>query len=500
MKNTYRGIEEEDFVDDAPDPSVHTRGERKFLLLAVFALLAVVVASAVFVYARYGIWASGDGDDAGMNKYITPETGITPVYDGEKEETLFLYGASVLSGKVPGETDHVYTSADGDQAVVLTKDGELYHVSEEGVSLIGNEAVSAGIAFSGKRAYYVDKYNTLWNVDLGDGSAAAAGEDIAPEYGIAVSPDGKRMMYCAETENGVVLYAYRNRRAEIFARDFYPFSISDGGRYIYLRRGDGELYGARLGSDEKTLLSSSVDFSTCTLNADGSEIIYMSGGDGYIALDCKTTRRLCGMTSFSVLLPEGGVSGKYQPVTTFLNTPICYSDDKSELSVGFLDADAGFCVTAKSVDAVSTNEAGTFVCFLSDGDLYKAPLAYGEEPTLIAENVTSFELSRSGEYVYCISCTGSDLCRVGTAEGETVTVAYGVDGFDVVGEGVLYVRNGGSGNDGLFLCDDGETSVKIKDGSFRIETVPSSDLSVFVDGNGDFYISTDGRELGRVEF
>lgn len=497
MEDKRPGRADGDADTEAPSEGARRR-KRKLILFAAPALLAATVASAVFVYARYGMSGSGDEAD-GINKYIAAESEITPIYVDNKQETAFLCGTSVLGERIGGDGAQLYASSDGSRAVVLCGGGDVYAISDGNVVPIGSEAVSAGISFSGRRAYFIDAYDKLWTVELDTMEATVAAEDIAPEYGIAVSPGGERMMYCRETEVGVVLYAYRNGRSEIFARDFYPVSISDGGRYIYLRRGEGELYGARLGSDGMTKLASGVDFSDCTLNADGSEIIYRSGSDCYIAVDCMNTYRLCEMKSFTVLLPDGCVSGTYQPVKTLIGTAVCYKDSVSELSVGFLDAEYGFRVIAKSIDSASTNLAGDAVYYLFRGTLYGASLTAGETPEALAEDVGSFMLSESGAYIYCTVGEAGDLCRISTVDPEpqTVTLAYGISGFDVIGEDVVYVKDSEDG--GLYFCGGTETPSKIRDGRVTLLNLGVPGIVIFGDENGGVFVSENGVDFESVE-
>ena len=464
----------------------------KKLIIGVAAALCAVVVLGVIIAAVA----------SGRSNFITAENLINYCQDYDDEKVILSYNAKILKNRIDGTLVSFYNSADGKNAVILVDDGDsgytIYHVSKSGAKKIADEVTRGGISTSGKVAYYIDEDDTLYTYDLKKGKADKIAEDVTSD--VVISPNGKVVLYCtsSDDDDDVRLYAYRGGKSQSIAKNHYPVSASDDGKYIYSRKdedGANTVYCTKLGNDKSEKIET--DVSNWHVNCDGTELLMIADGKAYLSVKGKESVRIGNMASVSFITPDNAAYGS-KSVKTFINTPIEYlKEGSSDRSLGFIRKSGKEYEIVRLAGKVSgsATKDGKSVYYLNSSDaLCKIRLKKDAEAEKIADDIYSFSLAESDGLVYALD-KDETLWRVKGKKSGKVT--DDVEMMSAFGNGVLYITDYSSKNyEGtLYYSSNGKNQTRISDEVFYVYGIPSLKLAVYVNSDDETFVSDNGKKF-----
>lgn len=386
--------------------STSTRCGGKKLLSTALALVLLVSAMALVLTGCAG------------SSTILPKESLMPVYNTEKEKTMFIANGSLLEDTVSDEVEIVSASLSGDIQVLLSENGALYLYYDETVTQIKKKNIeSALVSADGKTFAYVNSKDELYLYNVKDEEAVKIAENFAGDY--CLSPDGKSILYTAETDDGVTMFLYLNEESTKIGRGLKPYGLSNDADYIYYENiGKKMTYAHKNGEDAYCLLKKGDLF--YRFNADNTQILFSADGeDYYISVEAGKKTKISdqGLTDFGNG-EQLGIQATNQtlPIESFAEQVIL-----TEEALLYINKDFEVSEIEKDVDSYMTSISGDVVYFTNDDGALYCGKSDGEEFEKVAKSVESYAVTPDGKACYYID--GKENLYYAKGTDEAVKIA-----------------------------------------------------------------------------
>lgn len=356
----------------------------------------------------------------GSKMFNPPEHffGFMPNEDGKTE---ILMDAKLLDFTIDGEVDTAYSSLDGAGYCALTKEGDLYYVDKSQAKKIASDIKSFRFGISGNGGAYLTKDNDLYTFTVKGATAKIAGELNNPYY--VTSPNGKCVLYTANNDDGeLVLYCYNGSESEQYGKNVRPIAIADGAKYAYAVTTDDSALNVYDSKGERSKLADDTaryifnqDFSQVIFTANG-KLFYSAKGEQKITI-CKETECYPVQTYYNNAYHGAGCV--IAPFDNLLGHVYAIGDN-----LAILEKDGDEIEYSKIVTGVSDydiSEDGSTIVYKKNSKLYTVKAKAQAEPTLLAEEVTSFDTDADCKHIYYLNEDDELMYIKGTSKPQKIT-------------------------------------------------------------------------------
>lgn len=482
------------------------------VLVACLVVLCLIVGVAVLI----GTAVSGN------KKYTEREAYIYGEYLSADDKTVFSYNAKLVDA-VEGKASIVLRSSDGACAIAVLENSEgdpsaLYCITKKGAAKMTDDVSgysSCAISADGKYATYVDRDNTMYRYQVKSGKSEKIADGIL-SYGMVLSPNGKIVLYCTETNaepsdgdgdgtgsagTEMALHYWKNGKTGKLGKNLIPISVSNNGKYIYAVNLDMDVYSMSLKGDDRSKIDSGID--SILLNRDGTEALISADGKYYLSVKGKEKVKIGTVSAIGVpILPNdcnNTVYSQYYPIKSFLNAPLIYRKDlNDDWSLGYIEKDGKEYEIVKVASDVSnvTTPDGKVVYYMKDDTLCRIKLKENAKAEELTDEVVSYKLTDSGKYIYLLN-EDDALCRLkGTKLLKVADDVESTSDYCLVGDGVLFMVDYSSGsNEGcLYYSKNGKSKKLITEEASEISSNGINEFGWYRNSGGDFFITENGKK------
>ena len=448
------------------------------LIAIAAAAIALIVLLIIFIPK---IFAGGGGSSGGVKDYVVAR------FDGEKY-TGFSKSGKVVTQNIEDNIDDADISNDGKLFAFSTTAGELWTFDGSSFKKIAEDVKEFEMAPFGGGIAYVDNDDALF---LYNGKAKKVQDEIT-DYS-CISPDGKAVAFTVEGDESTKAYLYDGKVQEL-GKDIYPVALSDGGKYVYLRRetsnGTGYYVQKGTNSDSRQKLGDSLK--NAVYNTSGTQIVYNDGNKTYF---CENggERQSISSNSLKLLLPGSAYMSNSYAVSNLKNQFYTFSGD-SGTNVSFLTGKLELESRMKNVSRASLQSDGKTLIYSKNDNVYTANISKeSPEGTKLIDSPKSYTVSYDGKTIlyldedrvtYTMKTSGGKATKVSEDAYSDATAC---------GSGFLYIMD-----DELFFTTGGKGS-KVSGLSDDVDDIAGTPLYALIYcEDGTIFLTTNGKSLKKV--
>ncbi len=402
-------------------------------------------------------------------------------------ETYFVYNGTVLDYKAEAAVEDIHRTADMKLYYSSTTD-EAFVVSSKGVECAEDTHLSEATYFSfaadGGVMIYATYESELYIFDMSDCKETLIAELEDECTALAVSPDGKTVVYADGDES--YIYTKGSVSELEISSTKAPIAVSNSAKYIYCydSSSDAIYLSDKKGNTEK--IKSDVS-SVCYFNSDNTEMIfytddatyyYKAGGEAeklyssyvmpawlyangtYSSMSFSTGD---GAVSYSeAQLWMTGYSSYFYAYGMELDSfvEIFYYDWSNNII--YFDKNHETDRVATSIDSYDTSSDGKVLMYTKYDTLYRVTTSDYEEPEAIAEDVEEFEILPDGSGAYYID--EDDTLMYAKKNGKTTKIADDAASLYVTSDGyALFLVDYANSVGTLYSSKNGGSKNKIAD-------------------------------------
>jgi hypothetical protein len=371
---------------------------------------------------------------------------------------------------------------------VLDYEGTLYYVSTSEVTTIAEEVQAFEFAVNGDAVAYIDEEGTLQLYTVSDKKKTKVDSDLEINY-MAISPDGKALIYVEGDRDDYDLYYYYKGKKEKLEGSMYPIAVSNSASYIYAYSEDNDALYLLDTKGNKSKLGADMSGSF-VLNKDHSELIFTADGKNYITVKGGEKVKIGSSYGMYPLMVSGSAStyryDQYVVITCGLSTfkgSILYNTDGDVYKLNKnLETDR---IVGSASGRININNKTLF--YLKNNNLYKISMEEDAESVKLAEDVTSFCVTSDGNIVYYI--TEDSELRYIKGNKDSKKIADDVYTMSISGKDVLFFLTDYAKNSGtLYYSKTCSEKKRIADDVAEINVTTT----------GVFYYEDDGDDLYNV--
>ena len=457
-----------------------------------------VIAAAVAVFVVLVVLIACLGSAAGSSKIGTRIKGdhyMTTIDD----ETIVFYNGKKLSGaELPFHALIGVTSADGAAAVaygdmIAYGDTGLFYLSDEKITEITDETCyQFELSLDGSTVAY-SYGNDIYLFADGKSKKAASGKEVISDF--VISPNGDTVVY-VETDGSGRYSTYAVKGGKVIDLDarIYPLSVSNGGSVIYGMDKNSKLcYIKNLKADSSESVGAFNGMGYCFTNADNKQIVYDSGnGTYYFDTSLDEPIKIAG-NGVIPIYPSGGVEliDDFKSFVAFSNGRIYEYTRKGK------DYDSEKLAAVRELTELTvklSSDGKTLLYLNSDGELCRVDVSKPDDKKVLAEDVVGFFADDSLKHIYF----GNQDEDVRYYDGKSK------NGKKIFSEESTAVGGGITPNGVLVFADeDGDLYYsdrggdKKKAGIDDVTYIFDTRGAVYVDADGDKYVSMDGKKFTK---
>ncbi len=293
--------------------AVKNKGRKVFMLKRrVYVYTATICFIAVLVLI--GLFSIKGASE--LSFYYMPSEGAAVVAAGNRVHNINIPGNSIARVR--------YCSGKTSGAVLMSNGSSysLYSVEQRASHLIADNSTSNYVvAHNGDSVAYIAADSFLYTYDVSANKSKKIDENVSS---VAVSPNGKSLLYTKMLDNVNKLYVCINGKSTFLADGYTPLAVSDGAKYIYVLSADNTLCIIDKTGAVKGELCKACDTTMFCFSGNMEQVVFCDGKYTYISSQGKSRIRL--------------TAGKSVPAYTAANATLCnsagnvYTHTKTDLS------------------------------------------------------------------------------------------------------------------------------------------------------------------------
>lgn len=449
---------------------------KKVLIITAAAIVFVVLVVLIAVFGG----ATGNSGSSAIK-------GVYYVCDDSGEGSVIYNGKKIKGTDLSSSADIAVESNDGTKAVIRDGDKALYYLSNGNISKITEDFEIAMINISADGSTVVYVYDdAIYTYKGGKVTKAADIEDglAAPAV---ISPNGDTIAYAETNGEKISAYAVKGGKHIDLDEKVIPFSVSNGGGIIYgLDKNLKLSYIKNLKADSaESVKTMSLNF-TPVLSSDNKQVLFASdNGIYYFDSSLKEEIKVTG-SSIEPIYPEGGIRC-YDNLKEF----IAYSDGKV---VKFTRKGDDFDkeTLASSAKSCLLSADGKKLVYAQGDELYRISVSNPDSKDQLGSEILDYDADKNLKNVYFLN--RDNVLRY--ADGKSKNgkkIIDDVGDFVVNPDGVCVFTDD---DDTLYYSAGGSDKKKagLEDVKGYVEITHNM---VYVESDGDLYISTDGKKFTK---
>lgn len=447
-------------------------------------VLIITAAAVVFVVLVVLIACFGG---AAVSASSSAVKGVYYVFDDSGEGSVIYNGKKIKGTNLSSSADIAMESQDGSKAVLRDGDKALYYLSDGKISKITEDFENGMINISADGSTVVYVYDDAIYIYKNGKAVKAADIEDGLAAPAVVSPNGDTIAY-AET-NGEKISAYAVKGGKLIDLDakVIPFSVSNAGGIVYgLDKNLKLSYIKNLKADSaESVKAMSLNF-TPILSTDNKQVIFASdNGIYYFDSSLKEEIKVTG-NSIEPIYPEGGIRC-YNSLKEF----IAYSDGKV---VKFTRTGDDFDkeTLASSAKSCILSADGKKLVYAQGDDLYKISVSNPDNKEQLGSEILDYDADKNLRNVYLLNYDNVLRCADGKSKNGK-KIINDVGDFVVNHDGVCVFTDD---EDTLYYSASGGDKKKagLDDVKGYVEITHNM---IYVESDGDLYISTDGKKFTK---
>lgn len=353
------------------------------------------------------------------------------------EESLIAFGtdSGVCFANMSGETVACYAGSytvcmDGTAAYACDWGGPLYYCTAGEKTKVAEDAQYAAISFDGKFLIYVWSDGEVcklcrYDADTGDTELLDkfGNEQMYPE--LAVSPDGKSVLYTVPDDGGTELFlSLEGQEPESLGENRHPIVLSDKGEYVYYCEVDDRETSLYVMHDGDTVRIGRVDedITLVCANRAGDELSYGTKDATYLSMHGEKAKKISAGECEICWQPNACYQASY--ISTHYNhSTLCWIDNidsycdavwilyGDEDSLVYVDGDGEAETLVENVNAYLLSDTGRKLLYQCDEDLFfLSDVSKGSKATRVCEeeDVRYFDGTPDMKHLYVLT-TDSEL-------------------------------------------------------------------------------------------
>lgn len=448
---------------------------KKVLIIAAAAVVFVLL---IVLIACFGGAAGSTGSSEIKGAYH--------VYNDSGESGIIYNGKKIKGTDLSSSADIVTESLDGSKAVLRDGDKALYYLSDGKISKITEDfnSFSATISADGSTVAY--SYDDALYIYKGGKTNKAA--DIENDlFSFVISPNGDTIAYAEVNGEKISTYAVKGGKVIDLDAKVKPISVSNGGGIIYGL--DKNLKLSYIKNLKKDSAESVKTFSINMypiLSTDNKQILFASdNGIYYFDSSLKEEIKVTG-NKIEMIYPEGAIRS-YDNLKSF----IAYSDNKIiKFTRKGDDFDKETLVSSAYSCILSAD--GKKLIYTQGSDLYRINVSNPDKKDQLGSEVLDYDADKNLKNIYFVNRDNA----LRYADGKSKN---GKKIIDDVGDFVV------NPNGVCVFTDDDDTLYYSAGGGDKKKAglddvtgyVEISHNMVYVESDGDLYISTDGKKFAK---
>lgn len=391
---------------------------------------------------------------------------ISFYYSPMQTGAVVLCGDKALRAVVPGKSvARVRYCEDKVSGAVLMSEGSsysLYYVTDNGIERIADNCTSNFVmSHNGDAVVYIATDGFMYRTDTSRLKTVTVDENVEC---VAVSPDGKIMLYSKKTDNVSKLYIYAGDEPVYLADNYIPVAVSDDSSLIYVLSADNSLYLLNTDGTVRSKLCSETDTGIFCFSSDVSSVIFNDGAYTYMSETGKSKVRLIQgkavpvhITTKASLCNSSGTVYVY-PEKKLTELLYVNADGVNDYSLSYINKDMTRTDISSGVVNYTLTDKGV-VYLKSDGEICNFRK---NNNAVVCSGASDMYASSDGKYIYY---TSSDGKFYSYRKSEAVLLANGVDKmymsdddrlFFIMTDGSLYsAKNGRTGemiDENVYTC------------------------------------------------
>jgi RNA polymerase subunit RPABC4/transcription elongation factor Spt4 len=340
----------------------------------------------------------------------------------------------------------------------------------------------------------------LWK----NGKETAVADDIYCQE-FVVSPDGTAVFYTVlnrdDDDNSPTAegYLYAGGKTAEIDKKIEPFAVSNGGKYIYYRRGEASYVQTGDDPDSRHRLGDNNIYGFY-FNEDHTEFIYENDSRSYIIVDGGEKIELEGTVN-ELLLPQNTAFHQYTwCVKTFAG--VLYQNTYYEVA-RINNRFESEIIAQYAVNPAVTDDNKTLF-FLYGGTIRKtdATRSGAKQIDVSGSDIESFVMTPNGSAVWFINSDDELYYKKGSSKGVRVNSDIPNSGYErfwtlYKGKTLYYISDYE-----LYVTTDGKKGTRITgfDGDVGSVTSAGDTITVYLKNETEFYYqSTDGKRFEILE-
>ncbi|MBE6602172.1 MAG: zinc ribbon domain-containing protein [Ruminococcaceae bacterium] len=467
--------------NDAPKKKIPVK------LIAILAIALVVVILAVVLIVNLMPKKS---------MYVDVKAELNVDYVSEDDKTYFILGGKKLSVTMEGEARIAGTSLDGKVAIIKEsgEDARIHLFKDNKLDEIAKNVASAQLSADGKAVVYITNDQTLHLYKIKDKSTTKIASSIID---VVISPNGGSLAYVSVEEDGTTkMTVWVDGKKTDYGKDLYPFGIANKGKLIYYVDGTKEAVYVTKGKDKEAVklrsdvTSVSSARSSGAFNSDHTEFLFRDGDSFYVSANGKERAKVItgSMGQFG-----GGNFLSYASQTynvkSFKKQYASFTKD-GDTDLYYINKKWEAVKIAEDVTAFRVSKSGDVVYYLDKSDNLHRGKGYSDKFSEIAEDVEDFYINESGTECYFLD--EDDTLQYVKKAGTPKTIADDVDDIEFTHDGYcLFVVDRDSSYKGtLYSSKNGSAKKKVAEDVKYVDTCVDGTYYVYADGDSSILYGT----------
>lgn len=222
-----------------------------------------------------------------------PDSDLLAYYSADTDSTYLYTPSGNSTAIVSGKAKQLEISPSGSYAAALDMHGNLYMYASSSVTFVTDSVTSFTLSADGDSLLYRTSSGELYRYRAKNSIKEKISEDVSDRE-FRSSPDGLSVVFRNENDQLILI----SGASRIDIGNYYPISVADKGKVIFLRDAEARLY-VSLKGDPPGKLSSDPISDTPIANRTMTDLVFFSGDTNYISVYGAEPKKLAGSAPIS---------------------------------------------------------------------------------------------------------------------------------------------------------------------------------------------------------